>query len=66
MFMYMFITSMIVLIILLAFARIRIAVNNKPKSSIVINSENLANAKEQRGLIVFYTSSNLLQHIMII
>lgn len=46
-------TSMVILIILLAFVRIRIVAYSKPKSNIVINSANLANATMSEFLSFF-------------
>jgi hypothetical protein len=43
MFLYMFLSSLFVLLILLGFVRARMVVKNKLKSNVVISSENLAN-----------------------
>lgn len=52
-FMYMFLASLIILIIMLAFVRIRMATNSKPKSNILINSENLASTTMSEFLSFF-------------
>lgn len=41
--MYMFLASLVILILLIGFVKIRMVTNNKLKSNVVISSENLAN-----------------------